>query len=142
MTDNQSRLRKAFLVSAVIHFSSSNSIITINHYSISTLENFRLHHSFNNQLLLSMQDYFNQSQQMTSSQHTGIHYTSLKVGLLFAYYHANRKHVIMKSSGPASFAQERIFLDEQVRFSSQIAIYNELNMFFDLSKAHYQSIDC
>ena len=27
-----------------------------------------------------------------------------------------------------SFAQERIFLDEQVRFSSQIAIYNELNV--------------
>jgi hypothetical protein len=29
----------------------------------------------------------------------------------------------------ASFAQERIFLDEQVRFSSDIAIYNELNVF-------------
>ncbi|CAF4418396.1 unnamed protein product, partial [Adineta steineri] len=27
----------------------------------------------------------------------------------------------------ASFAQERIFLDEQVRFSSDIAIYNELS---------------
>ncbi|CAF1082315.1 unnamed protein product [Adineta steineri] len=30
------------------------------------------------------------------------------------------------SEGIASFAQERIFLDEQVRFSSDIAIYNEL----------------
>ncbi|CAF3893426.1 unnamed protein product, partial [Adineta steineri] len=30
------------------------------------------------------------------------------------------------SEGTASFAQERIFLDEQVRFSSDIAIYNEL----------------
>ena len=29
-------------------------------------------------------------------------------------------------TGIASFAQERIFLDEQVRFSSQIAIYNEV----------------
>jgi hypothetical protein len=32
----------------------------------------------------------------------------------------------MKLSGVASFAQERIFLDQQVRFSSEIAIYNEL----------------
>ncbi|CAF4104371.1 unnamed protein product, partial [Adineta steineri] len=30
------------------------------------------------------------------------------------------------NEGNASFAQERIFLDEQVRFSSDIAIYNEL----------------
>ena len=30
-------------------------------------------------------------------------------------------------TGIASFAQERIFLDEQVRFSSDIAIYNELS---------------
>ena len=29
-------------------------------------------------------------------------------------------------TGSASFAQERIFLDEQVRFSSDIAVYNEL----------------
>ena len=28
--------------------------------------------------------------------------------------------------GMASFAQERIFLDEQVRFSNKVAIYNEL----------------
>ena len=34
----------------------------------------------------------------------------------------------MKLSGVASFAQERIFLDEQVRFSNEIAIYNELNV--------------
>jgi hypothetical protein len=32
----------------------------------------------------------------------------------------------MKFAGIASFAQERIFLDEQVRFSNKIAIYNEL----------------
>ncbi|CAF4118284.1 unnamed protein product, partial [Adineta steineri] len=31
------------------------------------------------------------------------------------------------NQGVASFAQERIFLDEQVRFSSDIAIYNELS---------------
>jgi NRPS condensation-like uncharacterized protein len=34
----------------------------------------------------------------------------------------------MNLSGIASFAQERIFLDEQVRFSTEIAIYNELNI--------------
>ncbi len=32
----------------------------------------------------------------------------------------------IKFTGIASFAQERIFLDEQVRFSNKIAIYNEL----------------
>ncbi|CAF1439310.1 unnamed protein product [Adineta ricciae] len=30
------------------------------------------------------------------------------------------------ANSPASFAQERIFLDEQVRFSDEVAIYNEL----------------
>jgi hypothetical protein len=38
------------------------------------------------------------------------------------------KYFHMKFSGVASFAQERIFLDEQVRFSNEIAIYNELNV--------------
>ncbi|CAF4020000.1 unnamed protein product [Adineta steineri] len=36
-------------------------------------------------------------------------------------------HTLHISEGIASFAQERIFLDEQVRFSSDIAIYNELS---------------
>ncbi|CAF1463335.1 unnamed protein product [Adineta steineri] len=35
-------------------------------------------------------------------------------------------HTLHINEGIASFAQERIFLDEQVRFSSDIAIYNEL----------------
>ncbi|CAF4075437.1 unnamed protein product, partial [Adineta steineri] len=35
-------------------------------------------------------------------------------------------HTLHINEGVASFAQERIFLDEQVRFSSDIAIYNEL----------------
>jgi len=34
----------------------------------------------------------------------------------------------MKFSGIASFAQERIFLDEQVRFTNKVAIYNELSV--------------
>ncbi|CAF4141891.1 unnamed protein product, partial [Adineta steineri] len=35
-------------------------------------------------------------------------------------------HALHINEGIASYAQERIFLDEQVRFSDQIAIYNEL----------------
>ncbi|CAF3939902.1 unnamed protein product, partial [Adineta steineri] len=35
-------------------------------------------------------------------------------------------HTLHTNEGIASYAQERIFLDEQVRFSNQIAIYNEL----------------
>ncbi|CAF1209790.1 unnamed protein product [Adineta steineri] len=37
-------------------------------------------------------------------------------------------HTLHINEGTASYAQERIFLDEQVRFSDQIAIYNELNI--------------
>ncbi|CAF4388508.1 unnamed protein product, partial [Adineta steineri] len=36
-------------------------------------------------------------------------------------------HTLHINEGIASFAQERIFLDEQVRFSSDIAVYNELS---------------
>ncbi|CAF4427245.1 unnamed protein product, partial [Adineta steineri] len=35
-------------------------------------------------------------------------------------------HTLHINEAIASFAQERIFLDEQVRFSSDIAVYNEL----------------
>ncbi|CAF1557852.1 unnamed protein product, partial [Adineta steineri] len=36
-------------------------------------------------------------------------------------------HTLHINEGTASFAQERIFLDEQVRFSSDIAVYNEVS---------------
>src|SRR5579871_6834870 len=36
-------------------------------------------------------------------------------------------YFIFKLSGIGSFAQQRIFLDEQVRFSDKVAIYNELD---------------
>ncbi|CAF4215094.1 unnamed protein product, partial [Adineta steineri] len=39
---------------------------------------------------------------------------------------ATQWYTLHINEGIASFAQERIFLDEQVRFSSDIAIYNEL----------------
>ncbi|CAF3913293.1 unnamed protein product [Adineta steineri] len=39
---------------------------------------------------------------------------------------ATQWHTLHINEGIASFAQERIFLDEQVRFSSDIAVYNEL----------------
>ncbi|CAF4177648.1 unnamed protein product, partial [Adineta steineri] len=34
-------------------------------------------------------------------------------------------HTLHINQGIASFAQERIFLDEQMRFSNKIAVYNE-----------------
>ncbi|CAF4047999.1 unnamed protein product, partial [Adineta steineri] len=40
---------------------------------------------------------------------------------------ATQWYTLHINEGNASFAQERIFLDEQVRFSSDIAIYNELS---------------
>ncbi|CAF4214875.1 unnamed protein product, partial [Adineta steineri] len=40
---------------------------------------------------------------------------------------ATQWHTLHINEGVASFAQERIFLDEKVRFSSDIAIYNELS---------------
>ncbi|CAF3767044.1 unnamed protein product, partial [Adineta steineri] len=40
---------------------------------------------------------------------------------------ATQWHTLNINEGIASFAQERIFLDEQVRFSSDTAIYNELS---------------
>jgi hypothetical protein len=50
----------------------------------------------------------------------------LKVTLSFVKFLISVKYFILKLSGVASFAQERIFLDEKVRFSNEIAIYNEL----------------
>jgi hypothetical protein len=41
---------------------------------------------------------------------------------------ATEWHTLHLIQGVASFAQERIFLDEKVRFSNKIAIYNELNV--------------
>jgi NRPS condensation-like uncharacterized protein len=38
------------------------------------------------------------------------------------------RYLIIKILGIASFAQERIFLDQQVRFSNKIGIYNELTV--------------
>ncbi|CAF4191408.1 unnamed protein product, partial [Adineta steineri] len=40
---------------------------------------------------------------------------------------ATQWYTLHINEGNASFAQERIFLDEQVRFSSDIAVYNELS---------------
>ena len=52
----------------------------------------------------------------------------MKVTFSFVQLLSGAKYFILKLSGVASFAQERIFLDEQVRFSNEIAIYNELNI--------------
>ena len=55
------------------------------------------------------------------------HTLHINQGKNFNIDSSNRlKCFIIKFSGIASFAQERIFLDEQVRFSNKVAIYNEL----------------
>jgi len=43
----------------------------------------------------------------------------------FIYY----IYMMLKFSGPASFAQQRIILDEQIRFKNNVAVYNELIVF-------------
>ncbi|CAF1161511.1 unnamed protein product [Adineta steineri] len=60
-------------------------------------------------------------QQPTISQHSQLLQTVISNNIK-----ATQWHTLHINEGVASFAQERIFLDEQVRFSSDIAIYNEL----------------
>ncbi|CAF1420288.1 unnamed protein product [Adineta steineri] len=60
-------------------------------------------------------------QQPTIFQHSQLLQTVIMNNIKIAQWHT--LHI---NEGIASFAQERIFLDEQVRFSSDIAIYNEL----------------
>ncbi|CAF4063714.1 unnamed protein product, partial [Adineta steineri] len=60
-------------------------------------------------------------QQPTISQHSQLLQTVIMNDIK-----ATQWHTLHINEGIASFAQERIFLDEQVRFSSDIAIYNEL----------------
>ena len=50
----------------------------------------------------------------------------MKVGYIRRDGRITKKHLIVTFAGVASFAQERIFLDEKVRFSNKVAIYNEL----------------
>ncbi|CAF4024354.1 unnamed protein product, partial [Adineta steineri] len=60
-------------------------------------------------------------QQPTIFQHSQLLQTVIMNNIKTAQWHT--LHI---NEGVASFAQERIFLDEQVRFSSDIAVYNEL----------------
>ncbi|CAF1199291.1 unnamed protein product [Adineta steineri] len=61
-------------------------------------------------------------QQPTISQHSQLLQTVIMNNIKVTQWHT--LHI---NNGIASFAQERIFLDEQVRFSSDTAIYNELS---------------
>ncbi|CAF4149109.1 unnamed protein product, partial [Adineta steineri] len=61
-------------------------------------------------------------QQPTIFQHSQLLQTVIMNGIK-----ATQWYTLHINEGIASFAQERIFLDEQVRFSSDIAIYNELS---------------
>ncbi|CAF4306541.1 unnamed protein product, partial [Adineta steineri] len=60
-------------------------------------------------------------QQPTISQHSQLLQTVIMNDIKTTQWYT--LHI---NEGIASFAQERIFLDEQVRFSSDIAVYNEL----------------
>ncbi|CAF3978115.1 unnamed protein product, partial [Adineta steineri] len=61
-------------------------------------------------------------QQPTIFQHSQLLQT-----VIINNVNATQWYTLHINEGIASFAQERIFLDEQVRFSSDIAIYNELS---------------
>ncbi|CAF1508774.1 unnamed protein product, partial [Adineta steineri] len=61
-------------------------------------------------------------QQPTIFQHSQLLQT-----VIMNNVNATQWHTLYINEGIASFAQERIFLDEQVRFSSGTAIYNELS---------------
>ncbi|CAF4162691.1 unnamed protein product, partial [Adineta steineri] len=61
-------------------------------------------------------------QQPTIFQHSQLLQT-----VIMNNFKATQWYTLHINEGSASFAQERIFLDEQVRFSSDIAIYNELS---------------
>ncbi|CAF4064639.1 unnamed protein product, partial [Adineta steineri] len=61
-------------------------------------------------------------QQPTISQHSQLLQTVTMSNIT-----ATQWHTLHINEGIASFAQERIFLDEQVRFSSDVAVYNEMS---------------
>ncbi|CAF4174142.1 unnamed protein product, partial [Adineta steineri] len=61
-------------------------------------------------------------QQPTIFQHSQLLQT-----VIISNVNATQWYTLHINEGVASFAQERIFLDEQVRFSTDIAIYNELS---------------
>ncbi|CAF1559959.1 unnamed protein product, partial [Adineta steineri] len=61
-------------------------------------------------------------QQPTIFQHSQLLQT-----VIINNVNATQWYTLHINEGIASFAQERMFLDEQVRFSSDIAIYNELS---------------
>ncbi|CAF3878585.1 unnamed protein product [Adineta steineri] len=60
-------------------------------------------------------------------QPTIVQHSQLLQTVIMNNIKATQWHTLHINEGIASFAQERIFLDEQVRFSSDIAIYNEVS---------------
>src|SRR5689334_2269792 len=62
---------------------------------------------------------------MTYNQSNGVHCTLIKVKVFLLKF-LNTINYFLVLLGIASFAQERIFLDEKLRFSNKHAIYNEL----------------
>ncbi|CAF4213169.1 unnamed protein product, partial [Adineta steineri] len=62
-------------------------------------------------------------------QPTIFRHSQLLQTVIMSNIKATQWYTLHINEGIASFAQERIFLDEQVRFSSDIAVYNELFTF-------------
>ncbi|CAF1450699.1 unnamed protein product, partial [Adineta ricciae] len=59
-------------------------------------------------------------------QPTIAHHSQLLESLQINDTHSKQWHTLYINQGVASFVQERIFLDEQVRFSDNAAVYNEV----------------
>ncbi|CAF4199060.1 unnamed protein product, partial [Adineta steineri] len=102
------------------HISTTTSFFSVGGHSLLFIELYHHYQSVFNfdTHTLSIAPFL---QQPTISQHSQLLQTVIMNDIK-----ATQWHTLHINEGIASFAQERIFLDEQVRFSSDIAIYNEL----------------
>ncbi|CAF4054411.1 unnamed protein product, partial [Adineta steineri] len=103
------------------HISTTTSFFTIGGHSLLFIE---LYHHY--------QSVFNFDAQTLSiapflQQPTIFQHSQLLQTVIMNNSKTTQWYTLHINEGIASFAQERIFLDEKVRFSSDIAIYNELS---------------
>ncbi|CAF1585130.1 unnamed protein product, partial [Adineta steineri] len=103
------------------HISRTTSFFSVGGHSLLFIELYHQYQSVFNfdTHILSIAPFL---QQPTIFQHSQLLQT-----VIMNNTKATQWYTLHISEGIASFAQERIFLDEQVRFSSDIAIYNELH---------------
>ncbi|CAF3720953.1 unnamed protein product, partial [Adineta steineri] len=103
------------------HISRTNSFFSVGGHSLLFIELYHHYQSVFNfdAHSLSIAPFL---QQPTISQHSQLLQT-----VIMNNVKATQWYTLNINEGTASFAQERIFLDEKVRFSSDIAIYNEVS---------------